>query len=118
MRMREILLELRERKIFTVVGGAYASVDEEFFDGLCDVLFTGEADETWPKFVEQICRGPADENFYKQARADRHDQLANAPIRSAQSQTLRDGVRAVFARLPVSMRVLRHHRDLWPPAAR
>src|SRR6188768_2103037 len=32
-RMREILLELRERKIFTVVGGAYASVDEEFFDG-------------------------------------------------------------------------------------
>src|SRR4249920_693364 len=66
-RMREILLELRERKIFTVVGGAYASVDEEFFDGLCDVLFTGEADETWPKFVEQFAAGQSYENFFKQA---------------------------------------------------
>ena len=66
-RMREILLELRERKIFTVVGGAYASVDEEFFDGLCDVLFTGEADETWPKFVEQFAAGQSYESFFKQA---------------------------------------------------
>jgi radical SAM superfamily enzyme YgiQ (UPF0313 family) len=66
-RMREILLELRERKIFTVVGGAYASVDEAFFDGLCDVLFSGEADETWPKFVEQFAAGKPYENFFKQA---------------------------------------------------
>ena len=65
-RMREILLELRERKIFTVVGGAYASVDEEYFDGLCDVLFSGEADETWPRFVEQFAGGKPHENFFKQ----------------------------------------------------
>ena len=44
-RMREILQRLRRLKIFTVVGGAYASVDEAFFEGLCDVLFSGEADE-------------------------------------------------------------------------
>lgn len=67
-RMREILLELRERKIFTAVGGAYASVDEAFFDGLCDVLFSGEADETWPKFVEQFAAGKPYENFFKQAQ--------------------------------------------------
>ncbi len=67
-RMREILLELRERKIFTAVGGAYASVDEEFFDGLCDVLFSGEADETWPKFVEQFAAGKPYENFFKPAQ--------------------------------------------------
>jgi radical SAM superfamily enzyme YgiQ (UPF0313 family) len=67
-RMREILQELRARKIFTVVGGAYASVDEQFFDGLCDVLFTGEADETWPKFIEQFAAGKPYENFFKQAQ--------------------------------------------------
>ena len=67
-RMREILLELRERKIFIAVGGAYASVDEKFFDGLCDVLFSGEADETWPKFVEQFAAGKPYENLYKQAQ--------------------------------------------------
>ena len=67
-RMREILYELRERKIFTVVGGAYASVDEEYFAGLCDVLFSGEADETWPKFVERFAAGSPYDNCYKQAQ--------------------------------------------------
>ena len=67
-RMREILLELRARKIFIAVGGAYASVDEKFFDGLCDVLFSGEADETWPQFVEQFAAGKPYENLYKQAQ--------------------------------------------------
>jgi radical SAM superfamily enzyme YgiQ (UPF0313 family) len=66
-RMRQILASLRERHIFTVVGGAYASVDETFFDGLCDVLFTGEADETWPAFVEAFASGKNYENIYKQA---------------------------------------------------
>src|SRR6516164_8103779 len=67
-RMREILQELRRREIFTVVGGAYASVDEHYFDGLCDVLFCGEADETWPKFVGQFAAGKLFDNFYKQAQ--------------------------------------------------
>ena len=67
-RMREILLELRKRKIFTAVGGAYASVNEQYFDGLCDVLFSGEADETWPRFVEQYAAGKPYDNFYKQAQ--------------------------------------------------
>ncbi len=65
-RMREILKELRARKIFTAVGGAYASVDEKFFDGLCDVLFSGEADETWPQFVDVFAAGRAYQRFYKQ----------------------------------------------------
>jgi radical SAM superfamily enzyme YgiQ (UPF0313 family) len=56
-RMREILRPLRQMGVFAVVGGAYASVDEPFFDGLCDVLFSGEADETWPEFVECFAAG-------------------------------------------------------------
>jgi len=66
-RMREILERLRELKIFTVVGGAYASVHETYFDGLCDVLFSGEADETWPAFVDCFASGKNFDNFYKQA---------------------------------------------------
>ena len=66
-RMRQILERLRQLKIFTIVGGAYASVNESFFDGLCDVLFTGEADETWPAFVSAFASGKNYENIYKQA---------------------------------------------------
>ncbi len=65
-RMRAILNRLCEMKIFTVVGGAYASVNEAFFEGLCDVIFSGEADETWPKFVEDFATGRACKKFYTQ----------------------------------------------------
>jgi hypothetical protein len=47
LRMRQILVELQERKKFAVVGGPFASVQEEFFEGLCDVIFVGEAETTF-----------------------------------------------------------------------
>lgn len=75
-RMKEILLKLKEMKVFTVVGGAYASVDEAFFDGLCDVLFTGEADTTFPVFVEAFASGKEYETFYKQ---DEPTDMQNIP---------------------------------------
>jgi radical SAM superfamily enzyme YgiQ (UPF0313 family) len=65
-RMRQILEKLRPMNVLTVVGGAYASVDEGFFDGLCDVLFSGEADETWPEFVSCIAEGRNHDTLYKQ----------------------------------------------------
>jgi radical SAM superfamily enzyme YgiQ (UPF0313 family) len=65
-RMREILQELRRLKVFTAVGGAYASVDEPFFDGLCDVLFSGEADETWPEFIRRFASGQPYDTIYHQ----------------------------------------------------
>jgi radical SAM superfamily enzyme YgiQ (UPF0313 family) len=77
-RMREILQRLRRRKIFTVVGGAYASVDEAFFEGLCDVLFSGEADETWPEFVERFAAGKDYKTFYKQAHPTDMTRLSKA----------------------------------------
>src|ERR1700730_5753897 len=50
-RMREILEELKRRGLFTVVGGPWVSVQENYFDGLADVIFVGEAEETWPQFL-------------------------------------------------------------------
>jgi radical SAM superfamily enzyme YgiQ (UPF0313 family) len=50
-RMREILTELKGRGAFTVVGGPWVSVQEDYFDDLADVIFVGEAEETWPQFL-------------------------------------------------------------------
>src|SRR5437667_3953063 len=52
IRMREILGELKHRGAFTVVGGPWASVSEDYFGDLADVVFVGEAEETWPRFLE------------------------------------------------------------------
>ena len=51
-RIHQILLKLREMGLFTVVGGPYVSVNETFFEGLCDVKFIGEAETTWPEFLD------------------------------------------------------------------
>ncbi|MGO9598251.1 MAG: B12-binding domain-containing radical SAM protein [Isosphaeraceae bacterium] len=56
-RMRQILSELKSRGVFTVVGGPWVSVQEDYFDGLADVIFVGEADETWPRFLNDWQQG-------------------------------------------------------------
>lgn len=66
-RMREILARLRELGVFVAVGGAYASVDERYFDGLCDVLFVGEADTTWPAFLDAFSQSKPWQPLYQQA---------------------------------------------------
>jgi radical SAM superfamily enzyme YgiQ (UPF0313 family) len=52
-RMREILEELKERGRFTVVGGPWVTVQEDYFNGLADAIFVGEAEETWPRFLDE-----------------------------------------------------------------
>ncbi|HEX5068180.1 MAG TPA: B12-binding domain-containing radical SAM protein [Myxococcota bacterium] len=56
-RLLEILAELRRRGRFVVVGGPYASLCPEELRGLCDVLFVGEAEETWPAFLRDFQAG-------------------------------------------------------------
>ena len=56
-RMREILLELRHRDIFTIIGGPWITVAENWFDGLVDVIFIGEAEDTWPQFLKEWQQG-------------------------------------------------------------
>src|SRR5262245_1352796 len=51
-RLREILERVSSLGVMTVVGGPLATVDEEeALDGLSDVVFVGQADETWPQFL-------------------------------------------------------------------
>jgi radical SAM superfamily enzyme YgiQ (UPF0313 family) len=66
-RMRELLLALRDMGVKTVVGGPYCTVQPEFFDGLTETLFMGEAEETWPKFIEDYAAGRPTLPRYEQA---------------------------------------------------
>ncbi len=56
-RMLEILEELAKLPVITALGGPYVSIDESFFEGTADCHFIGEADTTWPEFVNQVSRG-------------------------------------------------------------
>jgi radical SAM superfamily enzyme YgiQ (UPF0313 family) len=69
-RMREILLELRRRGIFVVVGGPWISVAENWFEGLADVIFVGEAEETWPRFLEDWARGAHATRYEQSEKTD------------------------------------------------
>jgi radical SAM superfamily enzyme YgiQ (UPF0313 family) len=56
-RMKEILAELKERGVFTAVGGPLVTVQEDYFEDLADVIFIGEAEETWPRFLREWAAG-------------------------------------------------------------
>ena len=52
-RLIEIVEEVKARGVMTVVGGPMATVEPEVLEGLADVVFVGEADETWPQFLRE-----------------------------------------------------------------
>jgi len=76
-RQREILERLREIDTFVVVGGPYVSVKEDAFTDLCDSMFIGEAEETWPAFLADFAAGrPVKTRYEQQGRTD----MSTVPI--------------------------------------
>jgi len=69
-RMRDILLELQARDIFVVIGGPWITVAENWYDGLVDVIFVGEAEETWPQFLEDWKRGEWKHRYEQAEKTD------------------------------------------------
>jgi radical SAM superfamily enzyme YgiQ (UPF0313 family) len=69
-RMREILVELKKRGAFTVVGGPWVSVQEDYFGDLADVIFVGEAEETWPQFLDDWKRGRHQRRYEQAHKTD------------------------------------------------
>ncbi len=66
-RMREIVTALKRLGVFTVVGGRWVTVQPDYFGDLPDTIFVGEAEDTWPRFLEDWTRGrPA--RRYEQAQ--------------------------------------------------
>lgn len=66
-RMCEILRRLRKLPAKVAVGGPLVTVSEETFDGLCDVRFIGEAEETWPAFLNALASDAPTATRYEQA---------------------------------------------------
>src|SRR5205807_1837030 len=69
-RMREILGELKRRGAFTVVGGPWVTVQEDYFGPLADAIFVGEAEETWPRFLEEWAAGRPARRYEQAERTD------------------------------------------------
>jgi radical SAM superfamily enzyme YgiQ (UPF0313 family) len=69
-RMKEILVELKRRGCFCVVGGPWITVQEDYFGDLVDVIFVGEADVTWPRFLEEWRQGRHDARYEQAEKTD------------------------------------------------
>jgi radical SAM superfamily enzyme YgiQ (UPF0313 family) len=69
-RMTEILQELRKRGIFAVVGGPWVSVSEDYFGNLAEVIFVGEAEETWPQFLRDFQAGQWEKRYEQANKTD------------------------------------------------
>jgi radical SAM superfamily enzyme YgiQ (UPF0313 family) len=69
-RMHEILTELKSRGVFTVVGGPWVSVQEDYFGDLADVIFVGEAEETWPRFLTEWQHGLHGQRYEQAEKSD------------------------------------------------
>ena len=78
VRMHEILSELKTRHVFTVVGGPWATVVPDDFGGLADVVFIGEAEETWPRFLREWGEGRHSQSY---EQADKTDMTTVPPPR-------------------------------------
>ncbi len=83
-RMEEILRELRDRGAFVVIGGPWVTVEETYFRDSADVLFVGEAETTWPEFLDDWKQGRHRSRYEQSERTDmatvptpRHDLLKN-----------------------------------------
>jgi radical SAM superfamily enzyme YgiQ (UPF0313 family) len=69
-RMREILGELKQRGAFTVVGGPWVTVQEDYFEGLADAIFIGEAEQTWPQFLQEWAQGLHQPRYEQAEKSD------------------------------------------------
>jgi radical SAM superfamily enzyme YgiQ (UPF0313 family) len=69
-RMREIVIELKRRGVFTVLGGPWATVSPEDLGPLADAIFIGEAEQTWPRFLDEWCQGRHQHRYEQAEKTD------------------------------------------------
>jgi radical SAM superfamily enzyme YgiQ (UPF0313 family) len=69
-RMGEIIEEVKARGVMIAVGGPMATVEPEQLEGLADVLFLGEADETWPQFLREWENGTHKSRYEQHEKTD------------------------------------------------
>jgi len=75
-RLIEILDQVKARGVPVVVGGPMATVEPEALEGLADVIFVGEADETWPQFLREWEQGTHQTRYSQKDKSD----MASLPL--------------------------------------
>jgi len=73
-------------RAFTVVGGPWVSVQEDYFGELADVIFVGEAEETWPQFLQDWKQGRHQHRYEQPEKTDMTS--AHSPLRSLEDAAL------------------------------
>ena len=69
-RMLEISRHIKRLGKFLVIGGPWVTVQEDYFAGLADVIFVGEADQTWPQFLSDWEAGCHQPRYEQTSRTD------------------------------------------------
>jgi radical SAM superfamily enzyme YgiQ (UPF0313 family) len=75
-RMLELRDEFHRRGVMTVAGGPAVSNTPEVFRGVFDVIFLGEAEFTWPQFLQEWTEGRNSSEYRQIERPD----LASSPV--------------------------------------
>ena len=75
-RMKEIVAELKRRGVFVVLGGPLVTSGEDYFAGIADVTFIGEAEETWPRFLAEWQDGRHQIRYEQSEKTD----LSRVPV--------------------------------------
>ena len=72
-RILELAAEFRRRGKVVVVGGPLATLCPEELRGKVDVVFVGEAEHTWPRFLEDFAAGRAADCYEPAEPPSMHD---------------------------------------------
>jgi radical SAM superfamily enzyme YgiQ (UPF0313 family) len=75
-RMFEILDEFKRRGKFVVVGGPFATLCPEELQGRADVIFVGEAEYTWQRFLRDYETGRWEAEYRQDEKPSMHDSPA------------------------------------------
>jgi radical SAM superfamily enzyme YgiQ (UPF0313 family) len=75
-RMFELAAEFRRRGKLVVAGGPFATLCPEELAGRVDVVFVGEAEYTWPRFLEDHARG----DWRPEYRQDDKPSMLDSPV--------------------------------------
>lgn len=69
-RQKEILDHFRNRGIYTVAGGSYASLCPEEYTDVADTVIAGEAERIWPEFCDDFWLGKARSLYQETGEVD------------------------------------------------
>lgn len=69
-RMTQIVRELKRRDCFVAIGGPWVSVQEDYFEPHADTIFVGEAEVTWPRFLQDFAEGRPARRYEQEERTD------------------------------------------------